>query len=114
MSRPICQACEDKCDWCGINITEEIKDDYAFNCVNIHCDKMLCGLNGCSSNLAYFACCEKCKEENEEQSKCVVCGSPESYRKETSLCKSWQGSCFYSWDSAIALAFNITRAALKD
>ena len=64
MSRP---NCEDKCNWCEISITEKMKDDNAFNCVNINCDKMLCGLKGCSSNLAYFACCEECEEESEEE-----------------------------------------------
>ena len=55
---------EDICDWCGITITEELKDD-AFNCVYRHCDKMLCGLKGCSRNVAYFSCCEKCEEQEQ-------------------------------------------------
>eukprot|EP00966_Prymnesium_polylepis_P033362 775992-Prymnesium_polylepis.1 len=56
---------EDKCDWCGINITEDMKDDNAFNCVYRHCDKMLCGLKGCSRNMAYFSCCEECEEQEQ-------------------------------------------------
>ena len=52
------------CDWCEIEMAPDhfIATD-SMACMNIFgCDKVVCGLRGCSSNLTYFTCCEECGE----------------------------------------------------
>ena len=48
------------CEWCATSITPS---DDSFWCQNDDCHKVVCGRKGCSSNLAYFACCEECEDE---------------------------------------------------
>ena len=48
------------CDWCATRISDD--DDNTFWCGNDTCHKVVCGREGCSSNLAYYACCEECEE----------------------------------------------------
>ena len=52
------------CEWCATSITPS---DDSFWCQNDDCHKVVCGRKGCSSNLAYFACCEECEDEDNEE-----------------------------------------------
>ena len=45
------------CDWCAANITQS--DDNTFWCQNDDCHKVVCGREGCSSQLANYVC-EEC------------------------------------------------------
>ena len=46
------------CDWCAANITDSA-DDNTFWCQNDDCHKVVCGREGCSSQLANYVC-EEC------------------------------------------------------
>ena len=47
------------CDWCATSIT--LSDD-TFWCQNDNCHKVVCGREGCSNNLCYYACCDECED----------------------------------------------------
>ena len=50
------------CDWCATTIT--LSDDANW-CQNDNCHKVVCGREGCSSNLCYYACCDECENSDE-------------------------------------------------
>ena len=92
------------CDWCyWCDGKVEMDGDECMHCCNWNCDKMVCGKSGCSSQLAFFECCQECEAEAREQGeesdeedpdRCVRCDRTFNQRKTIFN----DGDCAFAWE----------------
>jgi hypothetical protein len=91
----------DRCVMCDRKV--EIDGDECMHCCNWNCDKMVCGKSGCSSQLAFFECCQECEAEAREQGeesdeedpdRCVRCDRTFNQRKTIFN----DGDCAFAWE----------------
>ena len=94
----------DRCVRCDGKV--EMDGDECMHCCNWNCDKMVCGKSGCSSQLAFFECCQECEAEAREQGEesdeedpdlCVRCDRTFDQRKtifnDGDCAKAWELHC---------------------